>query len=77
MPWFIYNYPLDTLQPSSYTLTTGTPTCTGNSLCAIFTTSQPNTNPALPVLTDPVKAAINAANDGTITNGVTKLQPAP
>ncbi len=77
MPWFVYNFPLDTFEPTSYTVITGTPTCTGNSLCAIYTTAEPNTNPALPVLTEDVQLAISDANSGIITTGVTRLQPTP
>lgn len=76
MPWFIYNYPNDPNQQGSYTLATGgTPTCTGSSLCAIYAQSQPNSNPAKPVLTQSVLDAISAANGGVITSGVTLLRP--
>lgn len=75
MPWFIYNYPNDPSQAGSYTLSSGTPTCSGSSLCAIYSQVQPNTNPARPVLNQSVLEAINAANGGVITNGVTLLRP--
>ena len=76
MPWFAYNYPGDETQPNSYSLISGTPTCTGDSLCAVYATTQPGTQPARPQLTQSVLQAIEAAMEGTITEGVTKLRPA-
>ena len=73
MPWFIYNYPSDPTQAVNYSLSPGEPTCTGTRLCAINADSQPNTDPALPNLTSSILSAINDAQGGIITDGVTKL----
>jgi hypothetical protein len=76
MPWFNYNFPNDANLPTSYTLASGTPACTGDTLCAIYTTVATGTIPAQPVLTEQVRTAITNAIEGNITNGVTKLRPA-
>ena len=77
MPWFSYSFPNDPSLPSSYTVVTGTPSCTGNTLCAIYTTSEPGSIPARPQITSDVQNAITQALGGTITTGVTKLRPNP
>lgn len=75
MPWLIYNYPKNSIQSGSYTLASGTPVCSGLSLCAIYSQVQLNTIPARPVLNQSVLDPINAAIGGVITNGVTLLDP--
>lgn len=75
MPWFIYNYPLTASLPTSYNLSLGEPTCTGTRLCAIYASTQPDTDPAVPIISQSVLQAINSAQSGIITPGVTKLRP--
>lgn len=75
MPWFVYNYPLNASLPSSYTISGGEPSCAGIRLCAIYASTQPNTDPARPVITSSLQTAITNAQQGEITEGVTKLRP--
>lgn len=74
MPWFIYKYPEDPFEPSSYYLVKGKPRCEGSTLSAIYAETQPNTIPALPVLNDAIKQAINMALQGEITPSITLLR---
>jgi hypothetical protein len=75
MPWFVYNFPGATNQPNSYSLAQGTPSCTGETLCAIYATTQAGVVPARPVITQSIQDAINDALNGVITPNVTLLQP--
>lgn len=77
MPWFNYNYPNDPYTECSYNIIAGTPSCTGECLCAIYADVKPQTIPAKPVFTDALMEAINAANNGVITEGLTRLRPCP
>lgn len=76
MPWFIYNYPGDVLNQASYTLTSGIPSCAGDSLCAIYAQGT-STSPIRPVIMDSIISAIRDANEGKVTPGVTVLRPSP
>lgn len=77
MAWFIYNYPGNPNSPGSYTFVgSSAPTCSGIALCAVNTDVLPETDPPQPDLQKQgVPAAITAAQQGTITPGVTKLRP--
>lgn len=77
MPWFSYNFPSDPSQPGSYSLVSGTPSCTGTTLCAIYATSEQGSVPARPVITNDLQTAIGNALNGIITAGVTRLRPNP
>lgn len=75
MPWFLYGYPLDAHSPSSYSLIVGVPSCAGIRLCAIYAPVEPNTDPPQPIISPLINSAINNAQNGIITPGVTKLRP--
>ncbi|KIO78295.1 hypothetical protein TH53_04590 [Pedobacter lusitanus] len=74
MPWFIYKFPEDPLEVTSYFLVKGTPQCDGMTLCAIYADSIPDCIPACPELTPELKKAIKRAMKGKITKGVTLLR---
>lgn len=74
MPWFIYKFPEDPLEPNSYYLVKGTPRSQGNTLSAIFADVVPNTDPPQPKLTKSIKKSINTALKGKISIGVTLLR---
>jgi hypothetical protein len=74
MPWFIYKFPEDPLEYTSYFLVKGTPQCEGVTLCAIYAMSMPNSIPVCPALTPELKKAIKRALKGKITDGVTMLR---
>ena len=78
MPWFIYNYPDPPNIQHSYSLVPegGVPSCTGETLCAIYAQSN-GAIPAKPLITPEIQDAITQANLGTITPGVTLLRPEP
>ena len=74
MPWFLYGYSFDQTITSSYTIPV-TSSCTGVTLCAIFTTTIPGSVPSMTLITTSVLDAIQNALDGITNINVTKLRP--
>ncbi len=75
MPWFIYKFPEDPFEPSSYYLVKGIPVSDGTStLSAIYTTVEPSTIPATPVISSTLVEAIGLALNGHVSPGVTLLR---
>lgn len=73
--WFIYKFPEDPFEPSSYYLVKGTPRSIGIRLSAIFAEVVLNTDPAVPLLNKSMRKAIKSALKGQITDGITLLRP--